>query len=63
MGEQFWKHGETVFKLRVLSYQWQFYKFPANTSPAVVSCSITLFCFSNAINAMWDPMSDRKVGF
>ena len=45
IGEQFWKHGETVFKLRVLSYQWQFCKFPANMSPTAMSRPITAgFC-------------------
>ena len=45
MGEQFWKHGEAVFKLRFLSYQWQFCKFSANTNPTAVSCPITAgFC-------------------
>ena len=45
MGEKFWKHNETIFKLRVLSYQWQFCKFPANTGPTVVSRPIIAgFC-------------------
>ena len=45
MGEQFWKHGEAIFKLRFLSYQWQFCKFSANTNPTAVSSPITAgFC-------------------
>ena len=48
MGEQFWKYGETIFKLRVLSYQWQFCKFPANTS------STAGFCGENGERSWWD---------
>ena len=41
MGEQFWKHDEAIFKLRVLNYQWQLCKFPTNTGPTAVSRLIT----------------------